>query len=63
MPKPCTDKQKFSTYEKAQVFADGYDSRVVMTFNPIAPYWCEKHNSWHIGHDKFRRKFYPPHSI
>jgi len=31
MPKPCTDKQKFSTYEEAKVFSDGYDNRVVMT--------------------------------
>ena len=63
MAKSCTEKQKFKTSEEAQVFADGYINRVVMMFNPVAPYWCEPHTSWHIGHNKYQQKFYPPHSI
>ena len=63
MGKPCTEKQKFATYEEAKVFADEYDNNIVMSFHVVAPYWCENHSSWHIGHDKFQRKSYPPPSI
>jgi hypothetical protein len=63
MAKSCMEKQKFPTHEEAQVFADEYDNNIVMSFHPIEPYWCEQHNSWHIGHNKYQRKFYPPHSI
>jgi len=63
MAKSCTEKRKFETYIEAKAFADGYDNRVALTFHPIAPYWCERHDSWHIGHNKYQQKFYPPHSI
>jgi len=63
MSKSCQEKQKFKTYEEAKAFADSYANSVVMTFHPIGPYWCENHNAWHIGHNKYQQKFYPPHSI
>ena len=37
MAKSCTEKRKFETYEEAKAFADGYATRVALTFHPIGP--------------------------
>jgi len=63
MSKPCKEKYKFKTYEEAKLFAESYDNRIALSFNQITPYWCDRHNSWHIGHNRYQQKFYPPHSL
>ena len=56
--KKCTKKYRFKSWKEAQAFAESYQERVPMTFNQIGPYWCDKHESWHIGHDNTKRKDY-----
>ena len=33
-------------------------SDVTLTFSPMRPYWCDKHELWHIGHNKKERMEY-----
>ena len=56
--KKCSKKHRFKSWKEAQAFAESYQKRVPMTFNQIGPYWCNKHESWHIGHDNTKRKDY-----
>ena len=56
--KKCSKKQRFKSWKEAQAFAESYQKRIPMTFNQIGPYWCNKHESWHIGHDNTKRKDY-----
>tara|TARA_Y100001951_G_scaffold103490_1_gene112436 strand:- start:280 stop:567 length:288 start_codon:yes stop_codon:yes gene_type:complete len=56
--KKCSKKYRFKSWKEAQAFAESYQKRVPMTFNQIGPYWCNKHESWHIGHDNTKRKDY-----
>jgi len=56
--KKCSKKSRFKSWKEAQAFAESYQERIPMTFNQIGPYWCNKHESWHIGHDNTKRKDY-----
>jgi hypothetical protein len=54
----CSKKSRFKSWKEAQAFAESYQERIPMTFNQMGPYWCNKHESWHIGHDNTKRKDY-----
>jgi len=58
MAKKCKNKFRFKIWNEAQRFAESYKAEVTLTFNPMRPYWCEKHELWHIGHDITERMEY-----
>ena len=41
----------FSTRAEALDSASEYMEQVTLTFAPMQPYWCNRHQAWHIGHD------------
>ena len=49
--KRCNKKRRFKTEELAQVHCEKLNGRVVFEVIPLKPYFCIRHNSWHIGHD------------
>ena len=51
MAKKCKNKFRFKIWNDAQRFAESYTEEVTLSFNPMRPYWCDKHELWHIGHD------------
>ena len=51
MAKKCKNKFRFKIWNDAQRFAEQYHVDIALTFNPMRPYWCDKHELWHIGHD------------
>jgi len=55
MPKKCQNKYRFTSWRKAQEFAESYAEQVSMLFNPMRAYWCHSHEVWHIGHDLRQR--------
>ena len=56
--KSCKSKHRFKTYKEADTFAKDYMESMAMTFHPMVPYFCERHNIWHIGHDIFQKPEY-----
>jgi len=58
MAKKCKNKHRFKIWNEAQRFAEQYKSDVPLTFSPMRPYWCDKHELWHIGHDIKERMDY-----
>ena len=58
MAKKCKNKYRFKIWNEAQRFAESYQAEVILTFNPMRPYWCDKHEQWHIGHDITERMDY-----
>ena len=58
MAKKCKNKHRFKIWNEAQRFAESYKAEVTLTFNPMRPYWCDKHELWHIGHDITERMDY-----
>lgn len=53
----CTEKFRFKSWKEAQVFAKSYNQRIPLTFGIVQAYWCDKHESWHIGHSNKRRNY------
>lgn len=51
MSKKCKNKFRFKIWNDAQRFAESYKDEVTLSFNPMRPYWCDRHELWHIGHD------------
>lgn len=58
MGKKCKNKYRFRIWNDAQRFAEQYKDDVTLSFNPMRPYWCDKHELWHIGHDITERMEY-----
>lgn len=58
MAKKCKNKYRFRIWNEAQRFAESYSEEVTLTFNPMRPYWCDKHELWHIGHNIRERMEY-----
>lgn len=58
MGKKCKNKYRFKIWNDAQRFAEQYKDEVTLSFNPMRPYWCERHELWHIGHDITERMEY-----
>jgi len=58
MTKKCKNKYRFKIWNEAQRFAESYKDEVTLVFNPMRPYWCDKHELWHIGHDITERMDY-----
>ena len=56
--KKCHNKYRFKHYQEAFNFAKEYMEQVAMAFYPMVPYWCKRHDLWHIGHDSFRKQEY-----
>ena len=54
----CKNKQSFKEYKDALEFAEDYMDKVSLTFHPMVPYWCERHDIWHIGHNSFIKREY-----
>tara|TARA_R110002020_G_scaffold49476_3_gene140743 strand:- start:1595 stop:1831 length:237 start_codon:yes stop_codon:yes gene_type:complete len=60
MQKKCNSKYRFKSWGDAQQFAEDYAKQVSLLFNPMRPYWCDKHGVWHIGHDLRQKINYSP---
>ena len=58
MAKKCKNKYRFKIWNEAQRFAESYKAEVILSFNPMRPYWCDKHELWHIGHSIKERMEY-----
>ena len=58
MAKKCKNKFRFKIWNEAQRFAESYKAEVTLSFSPMRPYWCDKHELWHIGHNKKERMEY-----
>ena len=58
MAKKCRNKYRFKIWNEAQRFAEQYQKDVILTFSPMRPYWCDKHELWHIGHNLRERMEY-----
>ena len=58
MAKKCKNKYRFKIWNDAQRFAEQYKDEVTLSFNPMRPYWCDRHELWHIGHDIRERMEY-----
>ena len=56
--KSCKSKHRFKTKQEADKFAEEYMNMVAMTFEKRFPYFCVRHNIWHIGHDIFQKQTY-----
>ena len=56
--KSCKSKHRFKTKQEADKFAEEYMNMVAMTFEKMVPYFCVRHNIWHIGHDIFQKQTY-----
>ena len=49
--KRCSKKKRFDTKEEAQVQCERMLLRVALQLTPMEPYYCHRHQAWHIGHD------------
>ena len=58
MAKKCKNKFRFKIWNDAQRFAESYQNEVILVFSPMRPYWCDRHELWHIGHDITERMDY-----
>ena len=54
----CKNKMSFKGYKEALELAEDYMDEVAMTFHPMVPYWCTRHNVWHIGHNSYIKREY-----
>ena len=36
--------------------ADLLTEKVTLTFDPVATYWCDRHQVYHVGHDKYMNR-------
>lgn len=55
MGKKCTQKLKFKSLATAQKHANKYMRDVALTFYPMEAFHCDKHNCYHIGHNKYEK--------
>ena len=53
----CSDKFRFKSWKEAHSFAKDYNQRIPLTFGIVQAYWCDAHESWHIGHSNKRRNY------
>lgn len=64
--KQYCNKIRFKTIEEAQVFADQYNSDI-MVYTLVQPYYCKKDKCYHVGHSRVRVTYnlqkYPTHDI
>jgi len=49
--KKCSKKKRYSTKEEAQVHCERMLLRVPLQLTPMEPYFCYRHEAWHVGHD------------
>ena len=63
MAKKCKNKYRFKIWNEAQRFAESYKAEVILSFNPMRPYWCDKHELWHIGHNIRERMEYTDNGV
>ena len=49
--KKCSQKKKYDTKELAQAHCEQMLSRVPLQLTPMEPYFCYRHEAWHVGHD------------
>jgi hypothetical protein len=52
----CDYKIKHKTKEDALKAINKYLSQIVMTVDPLAPYYCYKHKCYHVGHSTSREQ-------
>ena len=49
--KKCNQKKRYDTKELAQAHCERMLSRVPLQLTPMEPYYCYRHQAWHVGHD------------
>ena len=49
--KQCNKKRRYETEEQAPAECAKIRVGVVLQITPLEPYYCYRHQSWHIGHD------------
>ena len=55
--KRCNRKKRYETKEAAQEQCNKIHSDVALQLTPLEPYFCSRHDMWHIGHDWYKYKF------
>ena len=48
--KQCNKKRRYETKEQAQAACMKIRTEVVFQVTPLKPYYCLRHQLWHIGH-------------
>jgi hypothetical protein len=49
--KRCSKKKRYDTKEEAQAHCERMLLRVPLQLTPMEPYYCYRHEVWHVGHD------------
>ena len=49
--KKCSKKKRFRSREEAQAHCERMLLRVPLQLTPMEPYYCYRHEAWHVGHD------------
>jgi len=50
--KDCGHKIRHPSLTDAQEHADSIMGRLALASAPIVPYFCDKHDSYHVGHNR-----------
>lgn len=49
--KRCNKKRRYETEEKAQAHCEKMKIGITLQITPMEPYFCYRHQTWHIGHN------------
>jgi len=52
--KRCGKKKRYDTREQAQAHCAQMLTRVTLQLTPLEPYFCHRHQAWHVGHNWLR---------
>ena len=58
MGKRCKFKVRYNNYEEALNNANRYMSEI-LTLTYMVPFYCNKHNCYHVGHNQVKRNYVP----
>ncbi len=47
----CSKKKRYRNREEAQAHCERMLLRVPLQLTPMEPYYCYRHEAWHVGHD------------
>jgi len=49
--KRCSKKKKYDSKEQAEAHCNQMLARVTLQLTPLEPYYCHRHQAWHVGHN------------
>ena len=50
--KDCGSKRRFVDFNEARLAADNYHWDIAITWSPMTPYFCPRHECFHVGHSR-----------